>query len=94
VLRGLVLRGNKIVLVQQVRGRMLLALRQLGGGLFLRSRERFVKRPGRLRLLLPIRDAISTAAKTRSKRLGRRVHPLLIVYRCVGLWTHGAGIVK
>lgn len=71
LLGRLVLRGDKVVLIQQVRSR-LLALRQLLrlGGLLLRSRERFVKSPGRVRLLLPVGNAISTGVQTRSILLG------------------------
>lgn len=43
LLEGLVPRGDKIVLVEQVRGRLLL---RLSGVLLLRSSEGFMKRPG------------------------------------------------
>lgn len=92
------MRGDKVVLVQQVRGGLLLSLGLLLGlsaGLLvlLLSRERLVEKGrGRVGLLVPIRDTIGTGAQSRSVLLRRGgMQPLMIV---LGLLTNCVGIVK
>ena len=91
------MRGDKVVLVQQVRGGLLLSLGLLlglsAGLLLLLSRERLVEKGrGRVGLLVPIRDTIGTGAQSRSVLLRRGgMQPLMIV---LGLLTNCVGIVK
>lgn len=95
LLGRLVLRGDKIVLVQQMRSRLLLTLRQLLrlDDPSLRLRERFMKRRGWLGLL-PIRETIGTGVQTRSVLLSRGVQPLVIVQRWLGLRANCTRIVE
>ena len=86
MLGGLILRGDKIVLIQQVRSSLLLGLGcglllGLGCGLLLLSRERSMESgSGGLGLLLPIWDAIGTGAQSRRELLRRSgMQPSVIV---------------
>lgn len=78
MLGGLILRGDEIVLIQQVRSSLLLGL---GCGLLLLSRERSMESgSGGLGLLLPIWDAIGTGAQSRRELLRRSgMQPSVIV---------------
>lgn len=64
-----------------------MGLRQLlrPDGLLLRLREGFMKNPGCLRLLLPVREVIDTAVQARSKLLSRGMYPRVILQRWLRL---------